>query len=38
MVDELPDFERTQVLRSISAENLADAERILAQLKARVDD
>jgi protein phosphatase len=38
MVEELPDFERTQVLRSISAENLADAERILAQLKARVDD
>jgi protein phosphatase len=38
MVEELPDFERTQVLRSISAESLTDAERILAQLKARVDD
>lgn len=36
--DELPDFERTQVVRSISAENLVDAERILAQLKARVDE
>lgn len=36
--EELPDFEQTQVLRSISAENLADAERILAQLKARVDE
>jgi PPM family protein phosphatase len=35
---ELPDFERTQVVRSISAENLVDAERILTQLKARVDE
>jgi PPM family protein phosphatase len=36
--EELPDFEKTQVVRSISAENLADAQRILAQLKARVDE
>ena len=35
---ELPDFEGDRVLQSISAQDLSDAERILAQLKARVDE